>query len=154
MVNALLIEFDLNTGKRAGNINPRDSGLKCYGWQNLDEEDINSRGYVWKSNLPKGNRALEIRIIEDGRDISQYENIDGVTVLRGKDEINEAIDKWMPKQYTYTIANQVLFQESLRQKNIDLSQFRNKKVEEILEELYEKHGVIGINKIQRFKKLL
>ena len=31
-MNALLIEFDVNTGIRAGNIDPNDPKLQCYGW--------------------------------------------------------------------------------------------------------------------------
>lgn len=34
-MRALLIEFDLKTGKRAGGINPKDPKLQCYGWQDL-----------------------------------------------------------------------------------------------------------------------
>ena len=71
MKRALLIEFDLTTGKRAGDINPRDSKLQCYGWQNLDSSP-----------------AKEIRLIEDDRDISQYEGVKGVTVLT-----DEAVDR-------------------------------------------------------------
>jgi len=47
-MRALLIEFDLATGKRAGDINPKDPALPCYGWQNLEREP-----------------AIEIRLVED-----------------------------------------------------------------------------------------
>ena len=81
-MKALLIEFDLKSGKRAGNIQPKeDKNLLCYGWQNLDV-----------------NPALEIRIINDNRDLSQYENIKGITILHNNDEINNAIKKYMPPQ--------------------------------------------------------
>ncbi|GAH44035.1 unnamed protein product [marine sediment metagenome] len=72
---ALLIEFDVSTGKRPANIKSNDPGLWCYGWQKLDVEP-----------------ALEIRLIRDDRDISTYEGVQGVTVLRGDAAINSAID--------------------------------------------------------------
>ena len=71
---ALLIEFDLSTGRRPGGIDPRDPGLRCYGWQNLD-------------TIP----AKEIRLIVDGRDPKQYEGIEGIKILWGRDEINKAM---------------------------------------------------------------
>jgi hypothetical protein len=73
---ALLIEWNPNTGERAGNINPRDPKLHCNGWQNMDVEP-----------------AVELRLINDDRDLQQYENVDGVTVLTSTDEINDAIDE-------------------------------------------------------------
>lgn len=45
---ALLIEWNQNTGKRAGNINPKDPKLQCYGWQNMDVTP-----------------AIELRVVED-----------------------------------------------------------------------------------------
>jgi len=152
-MDGLLIEFDLKSGRRAGNINPKDPGLKCYGWQNLDEEDINARGYVWQSGIPAGSRALEIRVVEDGRDISQYEGIAGVTILKGKDAINEAIDSYMPEQFWYRVEDQALFQESVRQKGIKLDQFKGRKAQEVLKELAEIHGVVGIGKVKRYSKV-
>ena len=83
--NALLIEFDMRTGKRAGNINPRDTALQCYGWQNLE-----------------ANPPIEIRIIEDDRDTAQFEGIAGVTVLSTAEEANAAIAKHMPPQFRDT----------------------------------------------------
>lgn len=80
-MRALLIEFDLNTGKRAGNISPKDPTMLCHGWQNLE-------------NKP----ALEIRLIEDSRDASVYAGVPGITLLEGKEAINRAIEEHVPCQ--------------------------------------------------------
>lgn len=82
---ALLIEFNMRTGKRAGNIDPRDPSFQCYGWQNLD------------STPP-----MEIRVIEDDRDITQFEGIAGVTILSTAEEANAAIAEFMPPQFRAT----------------------------------------------------
>ena len=79
---ALLVEWNIYTGKRAGNIDPNDPKLQCYGWQTWDKEP-----------------ALELRLIEDDRDISQYENIKGVTIIRGIQEINKCIIDNFPPRY-------------------------------------------------------
>lgn len=156
---ALLIEFDLKTGRRAGNINPKDPSLKCYGWQNLDEEDINAKGYEWKSNLPAGSRALEIRIIEDDRDISQYEGVAGITILRSNAEINKILDKYF-EQYMYAMprgeTEMTLFSKALSEKNISVSSLdfsTPAKTQKTLKELYEVKGIKLIRKIKRFEKL-
>ena len=79
---ALLIEWNINTGKRAGNIDPNDPKLQCYGWQAWEEEP-----------------ALELRLIEDDRDISQYENVEGITIIRGVEAINKYIADKFPPRY-------------------------------------------------------
>jgi len=122
-MKALLIEFNGKTGKRAGNIDPNDPKLQCYGWQNLDVHP-----------------AIEIRVIEDDRDVSQYEGIEGVTILSNKTEINTAIDEHIPIRYK--IDNEVLFQEHLREKKIKLSKIEGN-TKDVLKELF-KQGVKGI----------
>jgi len=158
-MDGLLIEFDLRTGRRAGNISPKDAGLKCYGWQNLDEEDINIKGYTWRSDLPAGSRALEIRVVEDGRDISQYEGVAGVTILRGDASINEALDRYF-EQYMYAAptreAEAVLFAEALKEKGVrvsDVDLSTPVKAQQTLKDLYENKGIKIIRKIKRFDRL-
>ena len=92
-MRGLLIEFDLETGKRPRNISPKDPGLRCIA-QNLESSP-----------------AKEIRIIEDGRDIRQYEGIPGVTILNTAKEINEAVDREMPT--LYSVDNEQLFRVGL-----------------------------------------
>jgi len=158
-LDGLLIEFDLRTGRRAGGIDPRDGGLKCYRWQNLEEEDINAKGYVWRSDIPPGLRALEIRVIEDGRDVSQYEGIPGVTVLRGSREINEALDRYF-EQYMYVLppgaAESALLAEALKEKGLkasDLDLSTPMKMRETSKDLYEKKGIKLVRKLKWFEKL-
>jgi len=127
MVRALLIEFDVSTGKRAGEINPKDPKLQCYGWQDLE-------------SVP----AKEVRVVEDDRDLSQYEGIPGVTILSGEAEINQAIEATVPERYS--IQEQTLFQEDLKQRGISLaSDYSGQDTPAILKDLHTK-GVVGIKR--------
>jgi len=141
---ALLIEFDLTTGKRAGNISPYDKGLVCLA------QDLES--------VP----AREIRLIADGRDPKQYENIPGVKIIRGKDEINRLIDEIAKPRYY--VGDPELFRTSLQEEGIRLKDVkeavrkkhpdlpREELENKVLEELYNR-GVLGIRKFQRARKL-
>lgn len=126
MKKALLIEFDASTGKRAGNISPKDPGLFCHAWQDLD-------------SVP----AREIRLVNDGRELSQYEGVPGVTILNNEAEINQAVDQVKPPWHS--IENETLFLEDLRQRNIKLSDFEGWSQKEILAELNKRH-VVGIRR--------
>ena len=129
-LKALLIEWNQSTGKRAGNINPRDPGLHCNGWQNMDITP-----------------AIELRTIEDDRDIKQYVTMEGVTVLYGPEQINEAIDQNFPSKYVIedetlyaahlnSISKQIVFQ--------DLPTDQTKR----LKFLKEQHSITGIREIK------
>ena len=126
-MDALLIEFNVSTGKRAGNININDPKLQCYGWQDLE-------------SIP----AREVRVIEDERDISQFEGIAGVTVLKGKAKIKAAISNICKPRYK--IVSEVLFSEHVKQKGIRLSDYEGKDEREILKDLLENKKIIGIRK--------
>lgn len=122
-MKALLIEFNVNTGVRSGNIDPNDPKLQCYGWQNLEISP-----------------QIEIRVIEDDRDVSQYQGIAGVSILKNKSKINKAIDDFIPIKYG--ISDQVLFIEHLRQRKINLDDLPGKR-REVLKELLNQ-GIKGI----------
>jgi len=124
-MKALLIEFDMESGRRAGNISPKDKGLKCYGWQDLDSRP-----------------AKEIRVIEDDRNTEQYEKMKGVTVLHTDEEIERAIEATVPIKYG--IQDELLFKISVEEKKIKLSSLAGKTREDIAKELYKK-GVLGIS---------
>jgi len=128
---ALLIEFDPYTGERAGGINPRDPGLQCYGWQDLD-------------SFP----AREIRLVVDGRDVSRYEGVPGVKVLRGKDEINAAIDALGLERYK--VVDRDLFAAHLAQrpdiKLDDIAAQTGRDPQKALAALYNR-GILGIVKL-------
>lgn len=130
-MRALLIEFDPQTGRRAGGIDPRDSGLFCYGWQNLDA-------------IP----ALEIRLITDVRDASRYEGVPGVTVLRSDAEIDRAIDDHMPPRYG--IENETVMRMHIERRGIDLDTYAGRGMKEVLADLHGK-GVAGVRKIECLK---
>ncbi len=126
MKKALLIEFDVSTGKRPTDIKADDPGLWCYGWQKLDV-------------VP----ALEIRMIQDDRDISQYEGVPGVTVLEGDVAIDAAIDAL--KLERYSIENETLFKMSVDQKKINLDAYEGWKSADVLKDLHSKK-VLGLRK--------
>lgn len=131
-IKALLIEWDPATGVRAGNINPkRDRNLRCNGWQNMDV-------------VP----ALELRLVEDDRDMAQYEGVEGITVLHGRDEINAAIDDNFPSKIM--IEDELFYSEHVRekiqQKKIDIDNLPDD-YNLRLKELKEKHGIKGIKEI-------
>ncbi len=129
---ALLIEWDPNTGKRAGNINPRDTNLPCYGWQNMDVEP-----------------AIELRLVTDGK-IGKYNTtVSGITLLSGKDEINIAIDNNFPIKIS--IEDELIYSEHVKEKintnDIKIDDLPDNKVER-LKELKDKYKIKGIKEIK------
>lgn len=128
---ALLIEWNPSSGKRAGNINPRDKNLRCSGWQNMDVTP-----------------ALELRLVEDNRDLRQYIGIQGVTILDGKDTINAAIDANFPVKIS--IEDELIysehFKENVRDKNIDIGKLSDNRDERLRE--LKSNGIKGIREIK------
>ncbi len=132
-MKALLIEFDVSRGDKGGRpagVRAKDPGLQCYGWQDLD-------------STPQ----VEIRVIEDDRDISQFEGreAEGVKVLYTDAEIQAEIDK-LPIRYS--VDSPDLFQAAIAEKGRKLDSLIGKTSSEQLEELY-KLGVRGIRKSTR-----
>jgi len=123
-MRALLIEWNSKTGKRAGNINPRDPKLQCYGWQNTEREP-----------------ALEIRLVEDNRDLSSLRGVQGITILEGKDAINEAIEANMPT--LYAVKSEYLMREHMKEKKIPLQRFKDMDMNQIAKEAH-KLGLVGV----------
>jgi hypothetical protein len=126
MQRALLIEFDLSTGKRAGDISPKDPKLPCYGWQDLDSEP-----------------AKELRLVMDDRDLSIYEGVPGVTILDNPGKINQAIRDNFPARFN--VQDSTLMLEHLRQRNISLDDYSGWDTQAILNDLHGK-GIVGIKK--------
>jgi len=81
--------------------------------------------------------------VEDDRDLSQYDGIKGVTILKGKTAINQAIETNIPVMYG--VADKIIMREAISQKKIDLGQYAGKPGKEIYEDLFKK-GVAGIAK--------
>ncbi len=123
-MRALLIEWNPKTGERAGGINPRDPKLQCYGWQDSEADP-----------------ALEIRVVEDDRDLSSLEGVKGVTILEGKQAINEAIDAYIPIRYG--VQSEYLMREHMREKSIPLDTFANMNMREVAEKAH-KLGLAGV----------
>ena len=117
-MKGLLIEFDARTGIRAGNIDPRDATMRCL-CQNLETTP-----------------AKEIRLIEDDRDMNQYRNIPGITVLDSPAEINACVDAEMESQYG--VSCEALFATALaRLPDSEIQKFAGKSLPEILCECYK-----------------
>lgn len=127
---ALLIEWNTDTGVRAGDINPRDPELHCSGWQNMDVTP-----------------AIEMRLVNDDRDLSIYEGVRGVAVLTGTDAINETITANFPSKFK--VEDELIYSEHLKSKRgkIDID-FLPDDREERLKTLKSIHGVKGIREIK------
>lgn len=130
---ALLIEWDKSSGKRTGNINPKeDRNLVCYGWQNMDK-----------------NPAIELRLILDNRDMSQYENVDGIIILNGRNEINITIDNNFPSKIF--IDDNLMYEEHVKEqisdKKIKIDNLPNDRTER-LKELKNKYHIKGIKEVE------
>lgn len=123
-MKALLIEFDLETGKRAGGINPKDPKLPCRGWQNLEV-------------VP----ALEIRLVEDDRDLSNLKDVKGITILEDKEAINNAIDTYIPSQFL--LQSEFFMYEHMKEKGTPLDAFKGMNKTEIAREAH-KLGLAGV----------
>lgn len=97
---ALKIKVDFETGERAGGIDPRDPNL-----------------YALAQNLEDG---WEIRLILDNRDISIYQNVEGIEVIEGVENIDKAIVELLPneEQYFFT-RDDTLLQVSILAKHQD-----------------------------------
>ena len=134
-MKALLIEWNQITGKRAGDINPRDPNLPCHGWQNMDVTP-----------------AIELRLVEDG-EIGRYNTTaQGVTLLHGKDEINAAIDANFPPKIS--IEDELLytehFKEQIGDKSIKIKDLPDNRMKR-LKELKNKYHIKGIVERQPYK---
>ncbi len=132
-MRGLLIEFDVETGKRPQGIDPNDPKLQCYGWQNLEVRP-----------------ALEIRVIEDDRDIGQYKGreAEGLTVLHDNSEIDTAIEQHIPSRFT--VDDETLMKVDLEQRQIKLTDVPGEKRGEVLKNL-KARGVKGIREDKPLK---
>jgi len=119
---ALEIKVDFLSGERAGGISPTDRNLVCLSlWQDLDA-------------------GVEMRLVTDDRDLSQYEGIDGVEVHRGVTRINERVQQLFKPRVE--VFDKDLFAASI--KTIDLSDLNpDLSPEDQLKKCKEK-GALGI----------
>ena len=116
-MRALLVEVDFRTGKRAGNVNPKDPKLQCYGWQDLDSEP-----------------GLEIRVVEDDRDLSIYNGVEGVTILDGETVINTAIQQLETERASDTdLYSEYLMVEAMKEKGLPISALAGKSKKEVVD---------------------
>lgn len=124
--HAILIEWDPSTGRRAGNINPKNPGLRCNGWQNMDVTP-----------------AIELRIIESPRTPEDFKNIKGITLLHGAEEINKAIDNHFPSKFS--IDDEVIYKANINKiaHKLDFDMLPNNHNDR-LEYLINRHNIKGI----------
>ena len=116
-MRALLVEVDFKTGKRAGDVNPKDPKLQCYGWQDLE-------------SVP----GLEIRVVEDDRDLSQYKGVKGVTILDGETVINTAIQQLETERASDTdLYSEYLMVEAMKEKGLPMSALAGKSKKEVVD---------------------
>jgi hypothetical protein len=125
-MRGLMIEFDLTTGKRAGDINNKDPNLLCHGWQDLSRDP-----------------ALEIRLVEDDRDLSSLVGVPGVTILEDRDAINAAITANIPIRYV--VKDKELLLAHLKDRGISLDTLSGMTLDMAAKDLYDA-GLGGIVK--------
>lgn len=140
-MKALLIEVNFRTGERAGGVwgyvngqKKRDAGLVCHGWQDTDA-------------------GLELRLITDDRDTTQYEGIEGLTVLDGEAAIEAAIATHFTKEDDYSIKSDVLVAESIRQKNINISDLTPDMDDQAIAKALYERGCLGVRRKSRVPEL-
>jgi len=121
---ALVIKVDFSTGKRAGDIDPRDPGLICMPlWQDLE-------------------KGVELRLIIEDRPLEQYRHLEGVEVVEGKEAINAKVRELFKPRYGVAVPE--LLHESIRAKNIRIDDIDHTlPPEKQVESLYER-GDLGI----------
>lgn len=133
-MRAILIEWERN-GHRAGDINNKDVNLECRGWQSMDVVPM-----------------LELRLVNDDRDLSYLKGVDGVTIILGEDAINAAIDEHFPPKYH--LQDEFLYQEHFKQRGrksgveIDIDSLPDDH-QERLKVLKDTYGLKGIAKKER-----
>lgn len=87
--------------------------------------------------------ALELRLVEDDRDLSVYENVAGVTVLEGAAAINAAIDEHFKPRLS--VDDERIFLEHVRMKlNAKDMDTLPDDANERLRALKDKHKIKGI----------
>jgi hypothetical protein len=128
-MRALLIRVDFETGERAGGIDPTDKNLHCPGWQSLPE---------------KQGEDVEIRLVQDDRDLSAYEDIPGVVILEGEEEIDAAVSQHIPADFRVT--DEVAVYQAIRDDSRFPDTIRPKELpKKYIRELHRK-GADGIEK--------
>lgn len=94
--------------------------------------------------------ALELRLVEDERDLSTYKNAKGVTVLEGAAAINAAIDEHF--KLRLSVDDELIFLEHIRMKlNAKDVDALPDDANERLKVLKNKHKIKGIRESKPVK---
>jgi len=94
--------------------------------------------------------AIELRLVEDDRDLSVYEGVKGVTVLEGVAAINAAIDEQFKPRLS--VDDELMFREHIRMKlkAKDIDALPDDR-DERLRVLKDKHKIKGIREFKPVK---
>lgn len=124
--------------------------VKFSGRDNRPQAVLNDRGKI-KENLYCGNKwqnlgtGKEIRAVKDG-DVTPYENVEGIVVLRTEAEIRTALLEHCPEKQVHKVSNEGIMNASIIASNIDFSELPQTATrDEELEFLYDK-GIRGIDR--------
>lgn len=129
-MKALLIDVAWGTGKRAG-------GIVAKGNRELRV------GRLWQSE----KLGQEIRLVVNG-DVSAYRDTEGIKILNTEEEIDAELLRFRPNdgKPTFSIANEPLMVEFIRQKGIDITDLDVDDPGSWAEQLHGKR-VLGVRKL-------
>jgi len=136
-MRALLIDVDFRTGVRAGGIDPKDPGLRCWtGWQKWDDET---------------GLGQEMRLVlDDERPLAALKGVPGVTILNLEHKIDEALARFDQKDTRYMIDPVMipLLALQVQQQGVQLpTRSYCGRVDELERHLHAQ-GVVGIKEIK------
>lgn len=136
-MHALLIEVNFTTGERAAGIDPRDEGLPCYQWQSTPERD---------------GPDVELRLVADDRDLTPYRRAAGVRVLDGEQEIDAAIERFVPPKY---VADEDALKSWMRREAIEYGSYKNQGLtgQERLRTIHEDGGPVQVVRPQKISEM-
>lgn len=115
-MKAIKTKVDFSSGKRAGGINPRSGKTLCAPeWQYVPENPDEEEG--WEIRLVLDESILTEEVLSDP-DVTLIEADDEETLA----SLIEAEVDTIPEVISYSVTNESLVAEAVRQKGLDLSQ--------------------------------
>jgi len=126
VTKGLLMDWAPTSGKRAGGFDPKDRRFRCDpSWQNT-------------------KTGKEVRVAIEDKDVGEWRNVPGIVVLYTDEEIDAAVAELQPEEPTFSIQNEALLVEYIRQANIDITNMSQDRAT-LAKQLHEA-GCVGVHK--------